>query len=203
MTRSRLLALGDSYTIGEGVEEHERWPSQLARVLRADGLDVVDPLIVAETGWTAAELSRAIQDRNVTGTFELVTLLIGVNNQYRGMIVGAYRGQFRSLLRSAIDFGHATPSRVIVVSIPDWGVTPYNSKRDAVRVAREIDAYNRANREEALGAGAHWIDVTDLTRAAPLAVVADGLHPNASMYASWVARIAPKARSILTATPPV
>jgi lysophospholipase L1-like esterase len=195
-----MLALGDSYTIGEGVEEGDRWPVQLARTLRAAGIDVDTPHIVAQTGWTAAELSRAMRERRVTGAFELVTLLIGVNNQYRGMIVGAYRGQFRGLLTNAIELAHATPSRVIVVSIPDWGVTRFNSRRDPARVAREIDAYNRANREEAVAAGADWVDITDLTRAAPAAVVADGLHPNAAMYASWVERIAPVARRILTAT---
>jgi lysophospholipase L1-like esterase len=192
-----MLSLGDSYTAGEGVDVRDRWPVQLARALRADRVNLGDPHIVAETGWTAAELSRAIRERGVRGVFDVVTLLIGVNNQYRGMIVGAYRGQFRTLLGRAIAFAHGEPGRVVVVSIPDWGVTPFNSRRDAARVAREIDAYNRANRDESTVAGAHWVDITDLTRATPAAVVADGLHPNAAMYASWVERIAPVVRRVL------
>jgi hypothetical protein len=135
------------------------------------------------------------------GPYAFVTVLSGVNNQYRGMILRAYRGQLRRLLLHA---GRLTlsPDRVVVISIPDWGVTPFNTRRMAVRVARHIDSYNRAGREEAAGAGARWVEVTDLSRAHPNAVTSDGLHPAPAMYARWVERILPIAEELLGASAP-
>jgi lysophospholipase L1-like esterase len=197
----RYLALGDSYTIGEGVADSSRWPVQLARALRARGISIAEPEIIARTGWTTDELDAAITERmgrdSSGGNYGLVTILIGVNNQYRGRPVDEFRNQLRALLRRAVGFAGRDAGRVIVVGIPDWGVTPFNTSRGAAQVARQIDAFNAVNRAEAERAGAQWVEITDLTRAAPRDVVADGLHPSGAMYAKWVERIAPLAQKIL------
>lgn len=193
----RYLALGDSYTISEGVAEHDRWPVQLAAALRASGVQIGEPDIIARTGWTTDELDRAMTAQSPKGPYALVTLLIGVNNQYRGRSVDEYREQFRALLTRASGFAGGVAGHVVVLSIPDWGVTPFNTSRPAAQVAREIDAFNATAEKAARDAGAKWVDITDLTRAEPRAVVADGLHPNAAMYARWVARVEPMARAIL------
>ena len=199
--QQRYLALGDSYTIGEGVADSSRWPAQLARALRARGVAIAEPEIVARTGWTTDELDAGITARRAKdglgGPYGLVTLLIGVNDQYRGRPVEEFRTGLRALLTRATGFAGGDATRVIVVGIPDWGVTPFNTSKDAPRIAREIDAFNAVNRAEAERAGAHWVEITDVTRASPRDVVADGLHPSAAMYAHWVERIAPVAAKIL------
>jgi hypothetical protein len=141
----RFLALGDSYTIGEGVAAAERWPVQLAARLRGRAVDVADPEIVATTGWTTDELAAGIEEADPSGPYDLVSLLIGVNNQYRGLPVDGYREQFRDLLGVAIAFAHGDPSHVIVLSIPDWGVTPFAEGRDRAEIAKLIDAFNDVN----------------------------------------------------------
>ncbi|HEX2079357.1 MAG TPA: SGNH/GDSL hydrolase family protein [Longimicrobium sp.] len=196
----RFLALGDSYTIGEGVEEGERWPVQLARLLRERGIDVADPQIIARTGWTTDELSTAIDDADPRGPYTLVSLLIGVNNQYRGRSAEEYRGEFVELLRRAVGFAGGEASRVIVLSVPDWGVTPFAEGRDRARIAAEIDVYNAINREEAERAGAHWVDVAPQSRAAgadPAYLVSDGLHPSGRAYAEWARLALPAALEAL------
>ena len=194
--QQRYLALGDSYTIGEGVYESERWPVQLAVALRAAGSDVGTPEIIARTGWTTDELDAAITARAPQGPYDLVTLLIGVNDQYRGRSVDEYQVRFRALLQRAVGFAGGDASRVIVVSIPDWGVTPFNRRRDPAAVA-EIDAFNGVNRAESEAAQVAWVDVTAATREEPAAVVADGLHPSAAMYARWTALLTPRALAVL------
>jgi len=182
----RILALGDSYTIGESVPASARWPVRLAAMLRARGLAVAEPTIVAKTGWTTDELSAGIDAARPQGQFDLVTLLIGVNNQYRGRPADEYRDQFRALLARAVGFAGGRASRVIVVSIPDWGVTPFAKGRDANQIAREIDVFNAINRAEAAQAGARYVDVTALTRLVDASLVAeDGLHPSAKAYEQW------------------
>jgi lysophospholipase L1-like esterase len=198
-----FLALGDSYTIGEGVAPAARWPAQLAARLHADGVAVDTPHIVAATGWTTAELSAAMDAATLTPPYALVTLLIGVNNQYRGLPVDAYRVEFRALLQRAVGLAGARAACVVVVSIPDWGVTPFAARegRDAAAIARAIDAFNVVARAGALAAGAHWVDVTAISRApdARGELVADGLHPSAAQYARWVSAILPTARAVLRA----
>src|ERR1700760_91108 len=141
------LALGDSYTIGEGVTAPERWPNQLADMLRKNGVDVGEPEIVAKTGWTTDELSAAMDAHRFSLPYRLVTLLIGVNNQYRGRDLDNYRAEFQKLLQRAIDLAGGNAQRVVVVSIPDWGVTKFGreSGRDTTEIARQLDAYNAAN----------------------------------------------------------
>ena len=175
---------------------------QLARALTAGGGAVEPPEIIARTGWTTGELDAAIAARAPAGKYALVSLLIGVNDQYRGHDAEAYRASFRAVLARAIGFAERgvlpAAARVIVASIPDWGVTPFTAGGDAAHVAREIDAFNAVAWDETRRAGARWVDVTDLTRADPAAVAADGLHPTAAMYARWVVRLVPVARAILT-----
>lgn len=198
----RYLALGDSYTIGESVAEPDRWPNQLARVLRKQGIAIADPEIIARTGWTTDELSAAIDAANPQGPYSLVTLLIGVNNQYRGRDPEQYRAEFAVLLRRAIGFAGGDPMRVVVVSIPDWGVTPFakEKNRDPARVGAEIDHFNRINREETGKAGARYVDITRVSKAADQErslLADDGLHPSARMYELWTNLIAPHARAAI------
>lgn len=180
---TRYLALGDSYTIGESVAAADNYPAQLARELKLG-----EPAIIAKTGWTTDELSAAIDKANPHGPYELVTLLIGVNNQYRGRGADEYRTQFVGLLQRAIGFAGGKPRNVVVISIPDWGVTPFAKDRDRAKIAREIDRFNAINREEALRAGARYVDITPFSRTAandPSLVAPDGLHPSGKMYAEW------------------
>ncbi len=188
----RFLALGDSYTIGESVHPAERWPAQLAAMLRVRGFNLGEPTIIATTGWTTDELSAGIDRADLQGAYELVSLLIGVNNQYRGRGLDEYRQQFVALLQRATAFASGKPSRLLVLSIPDWGVTPFAAGRDRAAVAAEIDAFNAVNREEAERLGTRYVDVTPFSRttaADPTLIAADGLHPSGKMYAEW-ARLA-------------
>ncbi len=196
----RFLALGDSYTIGESVRPDERWPAQLAVRLRQEGLDLAEPELVATTGWTTDELWRGIDEANPRGPFELVSLLIGVNNQFRGRDEREYREEFVKLLKRAIAFAGGDPARVLVLSIPDWGITPFAATRDRAEIARAIDRFNTINREETLRLGAHYVDVTPSSRRATAdasLVASDGLHPSAKMYREWVDVALPLAVKIL------
>ena len=199
---NRFLALGDSYTIGEGVASDERWPDQLAQRLRADGIAIDDPQIVATTGWSTDELAAAMDVQQFTPPYALVSLLIGVNNQYRERPLDNYRAEFVDLLARAVALAGARRERVIVVSIPDWGVTRFarSKGRDAARIASEIDAFNAAARTIAANSGIVFVDITADSRAAGDAddlLVADGLHPSATQYARWTALIAPFAHAAL------
>ena len=202
----RYLALGDSYTIGERVEPHERWPAQLVSMLRQEGPAVRDPEIIARTGWTTADLMDGIDRADPRGPFDLVSLLIGVNNQYQGRDVAEYRDQFRTLLRRAIALARMDPGRVLVLSIPDWGTTPFARGRDRARIADEIDRFNAVNREETMGAGALYVDITGISSlpGAPggeSLVVADGLHPSGVLYTEWARRVLPQALAALARRP--
>jgi lysophospholipase L1-like esterase len=190
---ARYLALGDSYTIGESVAPADRFPHQLAREL-----NLGDPQIIAKTGWTTDELNAAIDSAHPRGPYDLVTLLIGVNNQYRGRDAEQYRGEFAALLQRAIAFAGGEATKVVVVSIPDWGVTPFAEGRDRGKVGHEIDTYNGINREETARAGARYVDITAVSRRADPALVAgDGLHPSPAQYTEWVKLILPEARAAL------
>lgn len=189
------LALGDSYTIGEAVLQAESFPYQLQKALSARGIAVAEPQIIAKTGWTTDELIKAIQERDIEGTFDLVTLLIGVNNQYRGYPLATYEQEFAGLLQTAIRYAGDDSNKVRVISIPDWGVTPFaaNEGRDAQQVAQEIDAYNAVNRDITTAAGISYIDITPHSRTAstdPALLAEDGLHPSGKMYAEWVRLLA-------------
>ena len=196
----RYLALGDSYTIGESVGVTERWPAQLADLLREWGFSMADPMIIARTGWTSGELLAALELENPTDTFELVSLLIGVNNQYRGRNVEEYRAEFHTLLHRAIEYAGGNARRVIVLSIPDWGETPFAEGRDRGRIAEEINQFNAIGRDETDEAGACYVDVTSesrrLTRDCKL-IASDGLHPSGKMYEAWACLALPSAVTAL------
>jgi lysophospholipase L1-like esterase len=199
----RYLALGDSYTIGESVPEGERWSNQLAELLKSPpqlaGREI-QVTIIARTGWTTAELWEGMQAQEVSPPYDMVSLLIGVNNQYRGYDIDEYRDQFRFLLEKAIEYAGDDAERVFVLSIPDWGVTPFAAGRDAAKIAQEIDAYNAVNREEAEKLGVAYVDVTPVSREAandPSLIAGDGLHPSGKMYAEWAKLALPVALEIL------
>jgi len=201
-TELRYLALGDSYTIGEAVDEAGRWPMQLARLLRMEGVLVGDPRIIATTGWTTDELDAAITAAEPLGQHDFVTLLIGVNNQYRGRDVEEYRTQFAALLWRAIGFAGGRPDRVLVLSIPDWGVTPFGAQsgRDIEQIARELDAYNTAARTVCAQRDVAFVDITPVSRARgseATMVAEDGLHPSAAMYTEWTRLAFPVAHHLL------
>ncbi len=190
----RYLALGDSYTIGESVEPDERWPVQLARQLENSGRSFVDVQIVARTGWTTSELAQGVDGADPAGPFDLVTLLIGVNNQFRDLDLDEYRTEFEALVDRAIGFAGGDPSRVVVVSIPDWGVTPFAAGLPSDVITTEIDAFNTVGEDGASRAGAHWVDITGVSRSDEPGLVADdGLHPSGAQYQAWVNLILPVA----------
>ena len=190
------LALGDSYTIGESVKQSESFPYQLTAQLKAENVNVADPKIIAKTGWTTDELQAAIKAENLTQTYDIVTLLIGVNNQYRGYSKDTYRKEFKELLETAINFTGKNKKSVCVISIPDWGVTPFGkaSGKGIQTIAEEIDAFNAINKEEALAAGVNYTDITlgsRMANADTSLIATDGLHPSGKMYLQWVAGILP------------
>ena len=198
------LALGDSYTIGEGIGEAGRWPVQLAHALSAEGIAVSAPHIIATTGWTTDELSAAINAAAPADDYDLVSLLIGVNNQYRGRRVDEYRHQFDALLGRATGFAGGRAGRVLVLSIPDWGVTPFaiQSGRDRDLIARELDAFNAAAAQACAARGIAFVDIAPVSRARgadPEMLGDDGLHPSAAMYAQWTRLALPVARRLLSA----
>lgn len=185
------LALGDSYTIGEGVDEKDRYPNQTVELLKSKGIEFQKPTIIAKTGWTTDELSEGIAKSEIKGkTYDLVTLLIGVNNQYRGLSIEDYELEFRILLHDAINYAHGKPNKVVVISIPDWGITPFATERSSneVKIAREIDEFNASKKSIANQLGVHFIDITEEYReigSLPEMVVSDNLHPSGLVYERW------------------
>ncbi|KTF38284.1 SGNH/GDSL hydrolase family protein [Xanthomonas vesicatoria] len=203
-TPQRYLALGDSYTIGEGVASEQRWPVQLADGLRAYGWNVAPPQIVATTGWTTDELQAGIDTAAPQGPFELVSLLIGVNNQYRGRSLDEYRTQFDALLQRAIAFAGGHAARVVVLSIPDWGLTPFARAQggDAALITAQIDAFNSVAADRCAVHAVRFVDITAISRDGGDAVdmlVDDGLHPSGAMYTRWTTVALPAARDALGA----
>jgi lysophospholipase L1-like esterase len=196
------LALGDSYTIGEAVKQTESFPYQLQSLLKNQNISVAYPKIIATTGWTTDELQAAIKKENLTGTYHFVTLLIGVNNQYRGYPISTYKKEFAELLQTAIAYAGGNKSKVFVVSIPDWGVTPFgkNSGKNPQTIADEIDSFNTANQEITLAADVSYTDITPESRNAatdPSLVASDGLHPSGKMYTEWATALLTKVGAVL------
>ena len=195
----RHLALGDSYTIGEKVAIRDRWSNQLASLLEAEGI-ASDVTFIARTGWTVDELWAGIQAAPPEGTYDLVTLLIGVNDQYRGYPVDGYREDFRFMLGKAVEYAGGDAERVMVLSIPDWGFTPFAAVRDTEPISRQIDAFNAVNFEETEAAGAYYVDVTGISRMAMddfELITGDRLHPSGKMYAMWAEEVFPVVLEIL------
>jgi len=193
----QYLALGDSYTIGEAIPRPSNFPNQVVSILNSAGFSFAPPRIIAKTGWTTVELEKGINEAQKEKAFlpvyDLVTLLIGVNNQYRGLSLDEYKEDFKLLLKKAIRFAGNQTGRVVVLSIPDWGVTPFANDRDRDKVAREIDSFNEANREISQENKVPYMDITAWTREAindQSLLASDGLHPSGKEYKRWAERIA-------------
>lgn len=194
----KILALGDSYTKGEGVAQAVSFPYLLKDRLEATGeLEVSTLQVIAQTGWTTTNLSNAIKNANIADTFDLVTLLIGVNNQYQRKPMALYLSEFPQLLQTAIAFAGGDKTKVVVISIPDYGATPIG-EGDAERIGKEIDEYNAANKHFADSLQVAYFDITPISRLAKddLSLVAyDELHPSGKMFALWVGLMFDKIRA--------
>ncbi len=187
----RYLALGDSYTIGESVAENERWPVQLAKALSESGMPVGTPKIIAVTGWRTDNLRNGIDIAQIKEKYDLVSLLIGVNNQYQGKPADAYATEYEGLLKTAIQLAGGDKSRVFVVSIPDYGFTPYGKPKQE-KISKELDEFNAINKHITELYGVAYIDITDISRRGldePELMATDGLHPSGKQYTLWVERI--------------
>jgi len=195
-----FLALGDSYTIGESVPPADRWPVQLAQLSQNQPVPLATPDIIARTGWTTAELQAAIDNSGNQKAYELVSLLIGVNNQYRNQSPGTYRDEFRELLRTAVRFAGGRAGRVVVLSIPDWGQAPFAEGQDRGYIGSEIDAFNALARQECQQAGVAFVDITDLSRGASRDATQfadDGLHYSGRQMKQWAQRVLPVVQKLL------
>jgi lysophospholipase L1-like esterase len=187
------LALGDSYTIGEQVPLYESFPYQTIQLLRKKGMAFHAPEIIAKTGWTTDELLEGIARTKLLPAYDYVSLLIGVNNQYRGRSAEEYAAEFENLLQKAIAFAGNNAARVTVLSIPDWGVTPFAEGRNRAQIAQEIDACNAINKYMAEQYKVQYINITPGTREATAdngLLANDGLHPSGKEYARWAERLA-------------
>ena len=182
------LALGDSYTIGESVNDTERFPVQTVQLLKEKKLDVSNPDIVAVTGWTTSDLLNALNNDPPPLTYSFVTLLIGVNNQYQSKSLEEYETEFAELLHRSISYADNNKNHVFVLSIPDYSVTPFASNSNVEMIAKQIDEFNAANKKISLNAGVHYIDITPISRDAkkmPSLIAVDGLHPSGIQYKRW------------------
>ena len=194
-----LLALGDSYTIGESVPLHESFPYQTLQLLRQTGLHFHAPEIIAQTGWTTFELAEQILHTKLDDHYDFVTLLIGVNNQYRGLSAEDYKADFEFLVKKAIHLADEKSDQVIVLSIPDWGVTPFAKSKNAKKIAEEIDAFNAINKRISMEHKVRYVEITKSSREAAddLSLIAsDGLHYSAKEYSKWAREIAAVIQSI-------
>ncbi|UOR05552.1 SGNH/GDSL hydrolase family protein [Hymenobacter aerilatus] len=195
-----FLSLGDSYTIGEGVTEQARWSVQLAQLLRQHGSEVASPDIIARTGWTTQDLQRAIAASDNRRTYGLVSLLIGVNDQYQGKSTAEYRLHLRELLQTATQFASGRSTRVVVLSIPDWGQTPYAQGRNRTQIGQEIDQFNAVAQQECEQAGIAFVDITGLTRTAAsdaAQFAPDGLHYSGLQMAKWAEAALPVVQKLV------
>ncbi len=189
------MALGDSYTIGESVVPTQRWPVQLVHALRDSGIAIANPEIIAKTGWTTTDLKNAIKERNLNPPYDLVSLLIGVNDQYQNRDIEKYPERFRGLLKKAIQLAGNRPEHVFVVSIPDYSVTPFGRKRNPEEISSELARYNSINRKIADSLGVTFINITPISQRAasnPELIAQDGLHPSGKMYELWTEKLLKK-----------
>jgi lysophospholipase L1-like esterase len=196
----KYLALGDSYTIGVSVNEADRYPVQTVALLKAQGVTIADAEIIATNGWTTGDLIYATKDKPVTNAYDAVSLLIGVNNQYQGKSLSAYKEEFTTLVQRSIQLANGKADHVFVLSIPDYSVTPFASGSDRQKIATEIDAFNEANKMIAADFKVHYLYITDESRkaVADLSLVApDGLHFSGKEYTVWATKLAPMIKDVL------
>lgn len=195
-----FLALGDSYTIGEAVPLYKSFPYQAVQLLREQGLHFHAPEIVAKTGWTTFELAEHILHCRLNEHYDFVTLLIGVNNQFRGLSEEDYKTDFEFLLHKSIRLTYDRPDHVIVLSIPDYGVTPFAKKMEPKKIASAIDMFNTINQKISEANMVQYINITDSTRKAhkdATMIAADGLHPSGKEYAKWASLVAKKISALV------
>ena len=192
------LALGDSYTIGQSVAAEQRFPVQVTAIISSQGILINSPEIIAVTGWTTGSLLAALNNNPPTKTYDFVSLLIGVNNQYQGRSKEEYKAEFSILLSKAINYAGGRSNRVFVLSIPDYSVTPFARNADTAAIAREIDAFNAINKQVTLQSGITYLDITPISREPDPALIAnDGLHPSAKQYKRWAELLAPLMKQVL------
>ena len=198
LPQRKFLALGDSYTIGQSVEEKDRWSVQLADLLKGDFYFTKHD-IIARTGWTTEELTNAINSQNITEQFDMVSLLIGVNNQYRGQSLDKYRTEFRALLNTSVGFARNDSKRVLVLSVPDWGKSPFGRGSDSKKISEEIDAFNNVAKAECQKLGIIYIDITEISRKNVEAdyFANDQLHYSGKMHLLWAKEALITAKNIL------
>lgn len=198
--RKTYLALGDSYTIGESVSESERWPVQLAATLTEKGILMADPKIIARTGWRTDELKAAIEaDKDLAESYDMVSLLIGVNNQYQGKSVESFAPEFEELIQMAIKLAGDDASSVFVVSIPDYGKTPFGAAKEE-QIEKELNAYNKVSKEICKKYKIKYFNITPGSRRAkqdPELVAGDKLHPSGKMYREWTDAVRKYAHKIV------
>jgi len=201
ISEKKWLALGDSYTIGQGVSPAQRYPVQTRDWLVANGATgMTDPQIIATTGWTTINLQNAIISENPTGPYDVVSLLIGVNDQYQGYGSAGYEERFRQLLQKCISLANNLPMHVFVLSIPDYSVTPFATGFNVDKISKEIDAFNEINKRVALSYNVQYLDITPSTREAknnPALVAGDGLHPSGLEYKKWAERLGPLIKTVI------
>lgn len=190
----RYLAIGDSYTVGEGIETTQSWPSQLKRKLLEEGVEEVELTVVAATGYTTREVTQLVNTAIFDKPFDIISIQIGVNNQYRGESLAQFGEELEDLFEKIASNNYLKNAKLCIVSIPDWGATPFGSSYDRVQIAIEINQFNGLKRNAAEVKSAPFINITDISRTNPDAtelVAADGLHPSELMYSYWVERIFP------------
>ncbi len=200
VTGKTYLALGDSYTIGQSVPSNENFPAQTVAALQADSINMGAPYIIATTGWTTIDLQNAINSAQPKGPYDLVTLLIGVNDQYQGLDTGSYRTRFTELLQESIAFAGNNPSHVFVLSIPDYSVTPFAQNSDTAEIRAQLEEFNAINYQISMAYNVGYINITPLTEEMKTngsLVADDGLHPSALEYTQWVALLAPQVAAVL------
>jgi len=197
-TLKKYLALGDSYTIGQSVSEPERFPNQTVSLLRSQGIKIYDPKIIATTGWTTKNLIDALNADPPQNNYDVVTLLIGVNNQYQGRSIDEYKTEFTLLLNRAIQYAGNKPTHVFVLSIPDYSVTPFASGYDKAKIAAEIDQFNSENKKISIQLSVNYLDITPISRETdPALIASDGLHPSGKQYKRWADLLAPMVKNII------
>ena len=192
------LALGDSYTIGQAVSEADRYSHHTVLLLRAQNITIDEPRIIATTGWTTKNLLDALNSTSLPTNYDVVSLLIGVNNQYQGRSIEEYKTEFTVLVNRAIQYANNRPSHVFVLSIPDYSKTPFAQTLDAAKISKEIDELNAANKAISLQLGVNYLDITPISRESdPELLSGDGLHPSGKQYKRWAELLAPMMQAVL------
>ncbi len=197
-SKRTFLALGDSYTIGESVDEKDRWSVQLISLMKNE-FNITKHEIIARTGWTTAELIDVVEAKKLNEQYDMVSLLIGVNNQYRGQSLDTYRVEFRQLLNISTKLSKNNPKKVIVLSVPDWGKTPFAQGKERDNIATEIDAFNLVAKEECTKMNIIFIDITEITRKNidSSMFASDGLHYSGEMHRLWANQALQISKNIL------